>query len=106
MANERSQTAERPTMCRSCGSIVGGGEAQCAVCGASVSGPVPGQTRPAADNETIRFARAVLNRPYKFTIVLLIANIFAFILMFQASGLPLSLTTPLPFEVWCRLAPK
>lgn len=47
----------------------------------------------------MRFARAVLNRPYKFTIILLIANIFAFILMLQASGSALSLTAPLPFEV-------
>ncbi len=99
MRNESSQTAERPTMCRSCGSIVGGGADQCAVCGASVSAARAGQTRPAADNETIRFARAILNRPYKFTIVLLIANILAFILMLQASGSSLSLTTPLPFEV-------
>jgi rhomboid protease GluP len=86
-------------MCRSCGSIVGGGEAQCAVCGASVSGAAPSQARPAADNETIRFARAILNRPYKFTIVLLVANVFAFILMLQASGSSLSLTVPLPYEV-------
>ena len=39
-----------------------------------------------ADQETIRFARAVLNRPYKFTIVLLIANLFVFLLMWQSSG--------------------
>ncbi|HEX9425046.1 MAG TPA: hypothetical protein VF899_17525, partial [Pyrinomonadaceae bacterium] len=52
-----------------------------------------------ADGETMRFARAVLNRPYKFTIILLIANIFVFLLMFQASGLRFSLLTPLPNEV-------
>lgn len=47
----------------------------------------------------MRFARAVLNRPYKFTIILLVANIFVFTLMWQTSDLPLSLSTPLPAEV-------
>jgi rhomboid protease GluP len=47
----------------------------------------------------MRFARAVLNRPYKFTIILLVANIFVFTLMWQASGLPFSLTAPIPAEV-------
>lgn len=41
----------------------------------------------AHDNETVRFARAVLDRPYKFTIILLIANLFVFLLMWQSSGL-------------------
>jgi len=71
-------------MCRNCGAIVGAGETQCAVCGAS-SGVVAGE--PAADKETIRFARAVLNRPYKFTIALLVANLFIFLLMWESSGL-------------------
>lgn len=35
----------------------------------------------------MRFARAVLNRPYKFTIILLIANFFVFLLMWQSSGM-------------------
>jgi membrane associated rhomboid family serine protease len=88
-------------MCRSCGAIIGAGQEQCAVCGNSASGPTSaGQTRPAAgDSETMRFARAVLNRPYKFTIILLVANIFVFTLMWQTSDLPLSLSTPLPAEV-------
>ena len=71
-------------MCRNCGAIVGAGETKCAVCGAS-SGVVAGE--PAADKETIRFARAVLNRPYKFTIALLVANLFIFLLMWESSGL-------------------
>jgi membrane associated rhomboid family serine protease len=94
-------------MCRSCGSIVGGGQSQCAVCGASVSGSTgASQTRPAAEGETVRFARAVLNRPYKFTIILLVANLFAFILMVQASGSPLSLSTPLTSEVLIAFGAK
>jgi rhomboid protease GluP len=75
-------------MCRNCGAIVGGGESQCAVCGASVTA-LPG-ARPAPrapDRETLRFARAVLSRPYKFTIIFLIANFFIFLLMWQSSGM-------------------
>ena len=84
-------------MCRSCGAIIGAGQEQCAVCGNSASGaPSTGQTRTAADSEAMRFARAVLSRPYKFTIILLIANIFVFTLMWQTTGLPLSLTTLIP----------
>jgi rhomboid protease GluP len=41
----------------------------------------------APDHETLRFARAVLDRPYKFTIILLVANLFVFLLMWQSSGL-------------------
>jgi len=75
-------------MCRSCGAIVGAGEPQCAVCGTPTS-VTPEQLhayRP-ADRETIRFARAVLSRPNKFTIVLLVANLFVFLLMWQSSGM-------------------
>jgi membrane associated rhomboid family serine protease len=38
----------------------------------------------------MRFARAVLNRPYKFTITFLIANIFIFLLMWDSSGLAIA----------------
>ena len=78
----------RPKMCRSCGAIVGAGESQCAVCGTPTS-QTPEQLnayRP-ADRETIRFARAVLNRPFKFTILLLVANLFVFLLMWHSSGM-------------------
>lgn len=78
----------RPTMCRSCGAIVGAGEAQCAVCGAGTAhSPEQLQHLPPADRETIRFARAILNRPYIFTVVLLITNLFVFMLMWQSSGM-------------------
>lgn len=75
-------------MCRSCGAIVGASEAHCAVCG-TPSGLSSEQLQAyrAADRETIRFARAVLSRPYIFTIVLLIVNLFVFMLMWQASGM-------------------
>ena len=75
-------------MCRSCGAIVGAGEAQCAVCGTpGAQSPEQLQHLPAADRETIRFARAILNRPYIFTVVLLITNLFVFMLMWQSSGM-------------------
>lgn len=93
-------------MCRNCGSIVGGGQQQCAVCGASITGGSTGQKSRAADGETIRFARAVLNRPYKFTIVLLVVNVFLFFLMLQASDAPFSLLAPLPNEVLVRFGAK
>lgn len=75
-------------MCRSCGAIVGGGESQCAVCGTPLAqSPEQLQAYRPADRETIKFARAILGRPYIFTIVLLIANLFIFLLMWQSSGL-------------------
>ena len=87
-------------MCRNCGSIVGGGQQQCAVCGASVRASVDAsKAGPARDNETVRFARAVLDRPYKFTIALLIANLFVFILMWQSSGMTFSVVNFFPYEV-------
>lgn len=94
-------------MCRSCGSIVGGGQQQCAVCGASITSSAASQRpRPAADGETMRFARAVLNRPYKFTIILLVANIFVFLLMWQMSRMPISLLNPLPNELLIAFGAK
>ena len=81
-------------MCRSCGAIVGAGQTQCGVCGASTAAQPatdPGQRPP--DKETIRFARAVLSRPYKFTIALLVLNLFVFMLMWSSSGLSLRVLT-------------
>lgn len=75
-------------MCRSCGAIVGAGETQCGVCGAPTSSqPTSAADRRPVDRETLRFARAVLNRPYKFTIIFLMANLFVFLLMWESSGL-------------------
>src|SRR2546421_3469561 len=89
-------------MCSVCGSIVGAGQKQCAVCGASVSSGHATANKPSAvvaDSETLRFARAVLDRPYKFTIILLVTNIFVFLLMWQTSGMPFTVLAPLPNEV-------
>jgi membrane associated rhomboid family serine protease len=76
-------------MCRSCGAIVGAGETQCGVCGASTQ-PTAHAGPRSPDRETIRFARAVLNRPYKFTIAFFVANLFVFLLMWESSGLTFS----------------
>jgi rhomboid protease GluP len=75
-------------MCRQCGAIVDADQIQCAVCGASTAAPAvntAGHRVP--DKETVRFARAVLNRPYKFTVAFLVLNLFVFLLMWDSSGL-------------------
>jgi len=94
-------------MCRSCGAIVGAGQLHCSVCGASTTAqtnrapaPAPANNPPPPDKETVRFARAVLNRPYKFTIALLVANLFVFMLMWGMSGLTVrALLEPFPEPV-------
>ena len=77
-------------MCRNCGAIVGAGAEACAVCGAPVGGSQRQETQTGyvPDRETVRFARAVLSRPYIFTIIFLIANIFVFLLVFLSFGNP------------------
>ena len=94
-------------MCR-CGAIVGAGETQCSACGAPTSSqPTSTPVRPEVDRETVRFARAVLNRPYKFTIILLVANIFVFLLMWNSSGLTSeSLWVMFPEEVLVAFGAK
>lgn len=89
-------------MCRSCGSIVGAGQTECTVCGTSVTSSSESTNKPRAgapDRETLRFARAVLDRPYKFTIALLVANLFIFLLMWQSSGLTSSALWEFPLPV-------
>jgi len=60
----------------------------------------------APDNETLRFARAVLDRPYKFTIILLVANLFVFLLMWSSSGMSFSVLQLFPSEVLIRYGAK
>jgi rhomboid protease GluP len=74
-------------MCRNCGAIIGAGENACAVCKQPVTQPRAEQSRPTVDRETLRFARAVLDRPYKYTTLLLMLNFFVFLLMWESSGL-------------------
>ncbi|MDX6270421.1 MAG: rhomboid protease GluP [Acidobacteriota bacterium] len=87
--------AGRSSVCRNCGALVGAGESACAVCGApaGVAQSQPQQqyepqspsTRPLPDQETMRFARAVLTRPSTFTFVFLAINVFIFLLMNSAA---------------------
>lgn len=79
--------AGRPSVCRSCGAIVGAGESSCAVCGVPLTTTQTSTPRITYDRETLRFARAVLNRSNNFTIVFLVANFFVFLLMWHTSGL-------------------
>jgi membrane associated rhomboid family serine protease len=53
----------------------------------AVSNSQPDASGYVYDRETIRFAHAVLNRPYLFTIAFLIANFFVFLMMWFESGL-------------------
>lgn len=80
------------------------------MCGASTSASTSdrpsNQPRTVADRETMRFARAVLSRPYKFTIIFLVINVFVFLVTWQTSGIPLSLLTPLPNEVLLAFGAK
>lgn len=45
------------------------------------------RTAPLRDRYSLNYARAILSRPYIFTIVFLVANFFVFLLMWQASGM-------------------
>lgn len=78
-------------MCRNCGALVSAGESSCAQCGRPVqkNADVPQYEAPPYlyDRESMRFARAVLGRPYIFTIIFLVANFFVFLLMWTESGL-------------------
>jgi rhomboid protease GluP len=101
--SDRSQInpTQGPSVCRSCGAIVGAGQTACAVCGAPLA---TGQQKTGAsplsyDREAMRFARAVLNRPYIFTIVFLIANFFVFLLMWHSSGMSFRSLAEFPGEV-------
>jgi membrane associated rhomboid family serine protease len=86
-------------MCRSCGAIVGAGEAACSACGAATTAGTPrppagppegqgerGRRADLYDNETVRFARAIFTRPVTFTFVFLAANIFIYLLMYLSGG--------------------
>src|SRR5687768_5175451 len=79
----------RPSLCRKCGAIVGAGQNTCNVCGADATAPSSSTSQPrrAYDLDAKRFARAVLNRSYIFTILFLVANFFVFLMMWQSSGM-------------------
>ncbi|MGA9995272.1 MAG: rhomboid family intramembrane serine protease [Pyrinomonadaceae bacterium] len=84
----RNASVGRPSMCRNCGAIVGAGQEACTMCGTPAGGAQTQETSTGfvADRETMRFARAVLSRPYIFTIIFLVANIFVFLLTYLSAG--------------------
>jgi rhomboid protease GluP len=92
-------------MCSNCGALVAPSETACSMCGAprhSAAAAMPeAQTpqRQMPDHETIRFARAILSRPYIFTIIFLVANIFIFLLMWSSSGLNSATLWEPPYQV-------
>jgi membrane associated rhomboid family serine protease len=77
-------------MCRNCGALVGTDETACSLCGApKQSAAAPQAQAPVQnmhDHEAMRFARAILDRPYIFTLVFIVANIFLFLLTSQAGA--------------------
>jgi len=78
--------AGRPSVCRNCGALIGAGETVCQVCDAPMVAVTPA-TLPLHERYAMSYARAVLSRPYIFTIVFLVANLFVFMLMWESSGM-------------------
>jgi membrane associated rhomboid family serine protease len=90
--------AGRPSVCRNCGALIGAGETSCHVCGSPLVAAKA--ALPAHQHYAMNYARAVLSRPYVFTIVFLMANVFIFLLMWGASGTQTSvLWSAFPEEV-------
>jgi len=85
---------------------VGAGESNCYVCGAPLVA-APAAAMPLHERYAMSYARAVLARPYLFTIVFLIANLFVFLLMWEASGMKSStLWTAFPEDVLLSFGAK
>jgi len=76
----------RPSLCRECGALIGAGETSCHVCGAPLT-RASAPALPLHERYAMSYARAVLSRPYLFTIVFLVANLFVFMLMWESSGM-------------------
>src|SRR5256714_6857086 len=76
----------RPSICRNCGALIGAGETSCLVCGAPMA-QTAAKPLPTHERYALSYARAILSRPYIFTIVFLVTNFFIFLLMWEASGM-------------------
>ncbi|HMH45574.1 MAG TPA: rhomboid family intramembrane serine protease [Pyrinomonadaceae bacterium] len=86
MPDAQSNHPGRPSICRNCGALIGAGETSCHVCGAPLVQAAPPHA-PLHERYNLSYARAVLSRPYIFTIVFLVLNFFIFLLMWQVSGM-------------------
>jgi len=106
LPDNQTTYAGRPSVCRSCGALIGAGEASCQVCDAPLrDGAAP--ALPLHERYAMSYARAVLSRPYIFTIVFLVANLFVFLLMWNASGMQTSvLWDQFPEEVLLAFGAK
>jgi rhomboid protease GluP len=86
LPNNQPNYVGRPSLCRNCGALIGAGETACHVCGAGLPQAAP-PSQPLHERYALNYARAILSRPYIFTIVFLVANFFVFLLMWEASGM-------------------
>lgn len=84
MPDNHPNYSGRPSLCRNCGALIGAGETSCHVCGAPSTPSAP-PALPLHERYAMNYARAVLSRPYIFTIVFLVANLFVFLLMWESS---------------------
>jgi rhomboid protease GluP len=99
LPDNRPSYAGRPSVCRNCGALIGAGENNCQVCDSPLVATAPASL-PLHERYARSYARAVLSRPYFFTIVFLMANVFVFMLMWEASGMQSSvLWSVFPEEV-------
>ncbi|PYS79364.1 MAG: hypothetical protein DMF70_13165, partial [Acidobacteria bacterium] len=71
MPDSNPNYAGRPSVCRNCGALIGAGENSCHVCGAALQQASP-PALPLHERYAVGFARAVLSRPYIFSIVFLV----------------------------------
>ncbi|MGB7925179.1 MAG: rhomboid family intramembrane serine protease, partial [Pyrinomonadaceae bacterium] len=73
----------------------------CGQCGAPLvdSAGQSSARRSVYDGDAMRFARAVLSRPYTFTIIFLVVNLFIFLLMWSSSGLKNGPLMEFPYPV-------
>jgi membrane associated rhomboid family serine protease len=86
--------------------LIGAGESSCHVCGAPLVA-VPSPALPLHERYAMSYARAILSRPYIFTIVFLVANLFVFMLMWESSGMQYSvLWTAFPEDVLLAFGAK
>jgi rhomboid protease GluP len=86
LPDNQPKYAGRPSLCRNCGALIGAGETACHVCGAELQ-PTKPASLPMHERYALSYARAILARPYIFTIVFLVANLFVFLLMWERSGM-------------------
>lgn len=86
MPDKQPSHAGRPSICRNCGALIGAGESICLMCDAPLR-KAPPPSLALHERYAMNFARAVLSRPYIFTIVFIVANLFIFLLMWEASGM-------------------